>query len=96
MIGDGDAMGVVAQIAERMLGASEGAFGVDVPVVSEQGEGLQVAMEAKVARPEVAFQAMTNLRRKTRWSTGMGNDKGFAHFSQRTYEWLLASVGIGQ
>ena len=65
-----------------------------MPVVSEQGEGLQVAMEAKVARPEVAFQAMTNLRRKTRWSTGMGNDKGFALFSQRTYEWLLASVGL--
>ena len=37
MVGDGDAMGVVAQITERMLGTSEGPFGVDVPVVSEQG-----------------------------------------------------------
>ncbi len=37
VVGDGDAMGVLAQITERMLGTSEGPFGVDVPVVSEQG-----------------------------------------------------------
>jgi len=35
MVGDGDAMGVAAQIAERMLGTTEGAFAIDVPVVSE-------------------------------------------------------------
>src|SRR5882672_4291701 len=50
-----------------MLGASEGAFGVDVPVVSEQGsypggegfwvsEGFQVAMEAQLALPEVVLE----------------------------------------
>ena len=33
MIGDGDAMGVAAYIAQCLFGSSEGAFGVDVPVV---------------------------------------------------------------
>ena len=35
MVGDGDAMGIAAQILEHILGATEGWFGVDVPVVSE-------------------------------------------------------------
>jgi len=58
-----------------MLSASEGAFGVDVPVVSEQdsypgGEGFggserfQVAMEAKLALPEVALQSGHKLTAK--------------------------------
>ena len=51
-----------------MLGASEGAFGVDVPVVSEQGSypggedfgvsaRFQVAVEAQIPLPEVAFES---------------------------------------
>ena len=58
-----------------MLGTSEGAFGVDVPVVSEEGsypggEGLgvserfQVAMEAQLALPKVAFQSGDKLAAK--------------------------------
>ncbi len=58
-----------------MLGTSEGAFGVDVPVVSEQdsypcgesfgvSEGFQVAMEAKLAVPEVALQSGHKLTAK--------------------------------
>ena len=75
VVGDGDAVGVVAQVTERMLSASEGAFGVDVPVVSEQdsypggesfgvSEGFQVAMEAKLALAEVAFQGGHKLTAK--------------------------------
>ena len=36
MVGDGHAMGVAAQILEHVLGAAEGAFGVDHPVLAEQ------------------------------------------------------------
>jgi hypothetical protein len=36
VVGDGHAMGVTAQILEPMLGASEGWFAIDDPVVSEQ------------------------------------------------------------
>ena len=36
MVGDGHAMGVAAQILEHILGATEGRFGVDHPVLSEQ------------------------------------------------------------
>ena len=58
-----------------MPGASEGAFGVDVPVLSEQGsypggegfgvnEGFQVAMEAQLALPEVVFESGHKLTAK--------------------------------
>ncbi len=36
MVGDGDAMGVAAEILEHIVGAAEGRFGVDDPVFSEQ------------------------------------------------------------
>ena len=35
MVGKGNAMGVAAQILEHILGATEGWFGVDHPVLSE-------------------------------------------------------------
>jgi hypothetical protein len=36
-VGDSHAMGVCAEIAQGMLGTTEGALGVDDPVVTEQG-----------------------------------------------------------
>ena len=36
VVGDGDAMGVGAEIAQHMFGAAEGPLGVDDPVVAEQ------------------------------------------------------------
>ena len=89
VVGDGDAMGVVAQITERMLGASEGPFGVDVPVVSEQGsdpggedfgvsEGFQVAMEAQLALPEVAFESGHKLTAKDATEHLDGKEEGVA------------------
>src|SRR6266436_1469924 len=36
MVGDGHAMGIAAQVVEHILGATEGWFGVDDPVFSEQ------------------------------------------------------------
>ena len=58
-----------------MLGTTKVAFGVDVPVVSEQGsypggedfggsEGFQVAMEAQLALPEVALESGHKLTAK--------------------------------
>ena len=35
-VGDGDAMGVCAEIAQHVLGAAEGALGVNDPVMAEQ------------------------------------------------------------
>ena len=37
MVGDGDAMGVAAEIAEDVMGAAEGWFGIDDPWLTEQG-----------------------------------------------------------
>ena len=74
-----------------MLGASEGAFGVDVPVVSEQGsqpggegfgvsEGLQVAMEAELALPEVAFAERRQTCRERR--------DGAPGWEERSVAWM--------
>ena len=72
-----------------MLGASEGAFGVDVPVVSEQGsypggedfgvsEGFQVAMEAQLALPEVALESGHKLTAKDPTEHLDGKEEGVA------------------
>jgi hypothetical protein len=72
-----------------MLGASEGAFGVDVPVVSEQdsypgGEGFgvserfQVAMEAQLALPEAVFQSSHKLTAKDAAEHLDGKEEGVA------------------
>jgi len=37
MVGDGDAMGVSAQVLQHILGTTEGRFRVDHPVLTEQG-----------------------------------------------------------
>ena len=37
MVGDGDAMGVSAQVLQHILGTTEGWFRVDHPVLTEQG-----------------------------------------------------------
>ena len=37
MVGDGDAMGVGAQVVEDILGAPEGRFAVDHPLAAEEG-----------------------------------------------------------
>jgi len=36
MVGDGDAMGIAAEIAEDMIGASKRRFGVDDPLLAVQ------------------------------------------------------------
>src|SRR6266704_5502437 len=72
MIGDSHAMGVAAQITEHMLWASERAFRVDHPVLSEQGsqrgskcfrlsEESQVSVEAELAVREGALECRNEL-----------------------------------
>jgi hypothetical protein len=43
MVSDGDAMGIAAEIAEDMMGASKRRFGVDDPLLAVQGaqEGVE-------------------------------------------------------
>jgi hypothetical protein len=55
MVGDGHAMGVTAQILEHMLGASEGWFAINHPVLSKQGskpgsKDLRLGQERQIAR----------------------------------------------
>jgi hypothetical protein len=37
MVGDGDAMGIAAEIAEDMMGATKRGFGIDDPFLAMQG-----------------------------------------------------------
>src|ERR1019366_1125793 len=53
-VGDGDAMGVRAKIAQHMFWAAEGSFGVDDPVMAEQdsqprGEGTWLGQRQQTA-----------------------------------------------
>ena len=84
MIRNGDAVGVAGQIAQDMLGAAEGRFEIDHPVLSEEGaqeggkglvltKGLEGSRESKLV--VAFFKAATNLPRKTRLSTLRGNKK---------------------
>ena len=84
MIGDRHAVGVAAEITENVLGAAEGRFAVDDPVLAEKGakesseslrlrEKLEVPVEAELAFGEGPFE--TNLPRKTRPSTFRGRKK---------------------
>ena len=72
-----------------MLGSSEGAFGVDVPFVSEQssypgGEGFgvskrfQAAVEAQLALPKVAFESGHKLTAKNATEHPDGKEEGTA------------------
>jgi hypothetical protein len=66
MVGDGDTMGVAGKIAQHMMGTAEGWFGIDDPVLTEQGaqegaegwlafEGLKGSSESKLPLAESAF-----------------------------------------
>ena len=53
-VGDGDAMGVGAEIAQHMFRSAEGRLGVDDPVVAEQypqpsSEGARISQRQKLA-----------------------------------------------
>ena len=43
VIGNGDSVSVAGQIVENMFGSSEGTFGIDYPILAEQGpeEGME-------------------------------------------------------
>ena len=56
MVGDGDAVGIAAEILQHVLGSAEGWFGVDDPVFAEEraqpgGEELGMGESARVPRP---------------------------------------------
>src|SRR5467141_3598813 len=75
VVGDGYAMSVTAQIAEHILGAAEGWFRVNHPVLSKQwpepcGKGFrlseesQVSVEAELAGLEGALECRDELAAK--------------------------------
>ena len=75
MVGDGHAMSITAEILEHMFWAAERSFGVDHPVLSEQGpqprgedlrlsERLQASVEIELAILEGAFESRNKLAPK--------------------------------
>ena len=86
VVGDGDAMGVAAQILEHVLGASEGGLAVDHPVLSVEwpqpgsedlglSQGGQLAREAELAVLKGRLEAGHELATKPRRNTQMGRKK---------------------
>ena len=66
LVGDGHAMGVASEIAQHMMGTTEGWLGIDDPVLAEQWaqegaegllvfEGLESSGESKLSLAESAF-----------------------------------------
>ncbi len=74
-VGDADAMGVSPEVAQRMFRSTEGALGVDHPVVTEQDsepcgeaawldERCKVAVELELALTERSLEASDELAAK--------------------------------
>ena len=89
MVRDGDTVGVGTEIAQGMLGTSEGSFAVDDPVMAKQlpepggeelglGEELEVAMEAEFALGESAPQRGHELAAKHPAQHFVGKKEGAA------------------
>ena len=89
MVGDGDTVGVGTEIAQGMLGTSEGSFAVNNPVLAKQlpepggedlglGEELEVAMEAELALGKGALQSGHELAAKDPAQHFVGKKEGAA------------------
>ena len=72
MVGDGNAMGVTAQVAEDLFGSAEGRFGIDDPVVDVERadpgaetlgffQGLKLGREADLAGGQELFEPVDEL-----------------------------------
>ena len=75
MVGDGDAMGVAAEIVEHILGAAEGRLGVDHPVFAKQRsqpggeefgmrEPRQIPGKVQLASPKGQLEGIDELAAK--------------------------------
>ena len=89
MVGDGDAVGVAAQILEHIRGASEGRLAVDHPVVSVEGsqpgsedlglsQGGEFAIEAELAALEGGAEGEDKLAAKHAPEHGAGKKEARA------------------
>lgn len=86
-VGDGDAMGVGAEIAQHMLRTAEGLFGIDNPVVAEQysqpcaeggwlGKRQQAAMELEIAAIEGVAKSVNELTAEDTAEHANGQEEG--------------------
>ena len=86
-VGDGNAMGVGAQIAQHMFRPSQGFLGVDDPVMAEQyaqpcckgtrlGHGQEVAMELEHASKEGAAKSGDELAAEDTAEHADGQEEG--------------------
>jgi hypothetical protein len=80
VVGDGDAVGVAAEITQRMFRSAEGWLGIDDPVVAEEGSapsgkargstsGARSPWNSSWLWRKTAFSPSSNLPRKTSLST---------------------------
>ena len=111
-VGDGDAVGVAAEIGEHLLGAAEGRLGVDHPVdpaqrraVGGEGAGLgersEIAEEAQSAVGEGGGEAFEKEPPETPPPSGSGSPR--PRPSTARWTWIgaqrppaSASPGIGR
>jgi len=89
VVGDGDAVGVSAEIAYGMLGTTEGRFAIDHPVMPEQlaepggedlglSEAFQIAIEAQLSFAAGALQGSHELTAKNPAQHLDGKEEGVA------------------
>jgi hypothetical protein len=89
MIGDGDAVRVASQVVKYMRRSSEGAFGVDHPILTKErpeesmkgllsGEWLETAGKREFALTEGALQAGDKLAAKDTTQYPHGQEEGVA------------------
>src|SRR5437868_15326492 len=88
MIGDGDAMGVAAEILQHVFGSAEGWFGVDDPIFAEQwtqpgseelgmGKGCEFSGKVQLTALEGRLQAGDELATKHAPQHGDGEEEAW-------------------
>ena len=88
MVGDGDAVGIAAEILQHVLGSAEGWFGVDDPIFAEErtqpgseelgmGERCELSSQAQLTALEGRLQAGDELATKHAPQYGDGKEEAW-------------------
>src|SRR5437016_14087018 len=103
MVGDGDTVGVTAEVAKRMFRAAEGTFRVDHPILAEQwaeprreglglSKGYQVSVKAELALSESVPESGHELAAKNPAEDFDWKKEGVTRFDQGVTRFDPASV----
>src|SRR5207248_11421940 len=88
MVGDGDAVGIAAEVLQDVLGSAEGWFGVDDPIFAEErtqpgseelgmGEGCEFSGQVQLTAFEGRLQASDELATKHAPQHGDGEEEAW-------------------